>query len=217
VARSRFFSSWLRSCSSTRRTTIPDRPARQPSACRPDIKLWEGDSRGRWEGNTPGRRRDEQQRSTRFAVVGDFHSDTMRVTERWTFVRPQHRRYKATIDDPKASRVHGPLAMQFQHRSTARPELIEIRRRRGETSIAKPSRRLFSCAPKSAEWPVSRSGELHDAPAPARAGFSRPVGISGQDAGRVLDTELRGERSLAASGDPEACALDVHVSYTGVM
>ena len=66
-----------------------------------DIKLWMGDSRGRWEGNTLVIDVTNNNASTRFNVVGDFHSDGMRVTERWTFVDRDTIDYKATIDDPK--------------------------------------------------------------------------------------------------------------------
>jgi hypothetical protein len=65
------------------------------------IKLWEGDSRGRWEGNTLVVDVTNNNDSTRFNVIGDFHSDAMRVTERWTFVDQNTLEYKATVDDPK--------------------------------------------------------------------------------------------------------------------
>ena len=66
-----------------------------------DIKLWMGDSRGRWEGNTLVVDVTNQNDSTRFNIIGDFHSDAMRMTERWTFVDRDTIDYKATIDDPK--------------------------------------------------------------------------------------------------------------------
>lgn len=66
-----------------------------------DIKLWMGDSRGRWEGNTLVIDVTNNNDSTRFDVMGNFHSDEMRVTERWATVDKDTLEYRATIDDPK--------------------------------------------------------------------------------------------------------------------
>ena len=66
-----------------------------------DIKLWLGDSRGRWEGETLVIDVTNHNDSTRFDVMGNFHSDEMRVTERWTIVDKDTLEYRATIDDPK--------------------------------------------------------------------------------------------------------------------
>jgi hypothetical protein len=64
------------------------------------IKLWLGCSRGRWEGNTLVIEVMNNNDSTRFDVMGNFHSDQMKVTERWTIVDKNTIDYKATIDDP---------------------------------------------------------------------------------------------------------------------
>ena len=66
-----------------------------------DIKLWMGDSRGRWEENTLVIETTNHNDSTRFDIVGNFHSDAMRVTERFTYVDPDMLEYRATIDDPQ--------------------------------------------------------------------------------------------------------------------
>jgi hypothetical protein len=65
------------------------------------LKLWMGDSRGRWEGNTLVVDVTNHNDRTWFDIVGSFHSDAMRVTERWTFTGPDRIDYVATIDDPK--------------------------------------------------------------------------------------------------------------------
>jgi len=65
------------------------------------LKLWMGDSRGRWEGNTLVVDVTNHNDRTWFDIVGSFHSDAMRVTERWTFVNKDRIDYVATIDDPK--------------------------------------------------------------------------------------------------------------------
>jgi hypothetical protein len=66
-----------------------------------DIKLWEGSSRGRWEGNTLVIEVTNNNDSPRLTVIGDFHSDEMKVTERWTRTDKDTLEYTATIDDPK--------------------------------------------------------------------------------------------------------------------
>jgi len=38
---------------------------------------------------------------TWFDIVGSFHSDAMRIVERWTFADPKQINYVATIEDPK--------------------------------------------------------------------------------------------------------------------
>lgn len=65
------------------------------------IKLWQGDSRGRWEGNTLVVTTTNHNDKTWFDKIGSFHSDQMRVVERFTPVNPKTIRYLATIEDPK--------------------------------------------------------------------------------------------------------------------
>ena len=66
-----------------------------------DIKLWMGASRGRWEGNTLVVDLRNTNDATRFDVVANFHSDEMRITERWTLLDKDTLQYRATIEDPK--------------------------------------------------------------------------------------------------------------------
>ena len=65
------------------------------------FKLWMGDSRGRWEGNTLVVDVTNHNDRTWFDIVGSFHSDAMKVVERWTFADPKRIDYVATIEDPK--------------------------------------------------------------------------------------------------------------------
>jgi len=65
------------------------------------IKLWQGDSRGRWEGNTLVIETTNNNDKTWFDKVGSFHSDSMRVTERLTLVNATTLSYRATVDDPR--------------------------------------------------------------------------------------------------------------------
>ena len=65
------------------------------------IKLWQGDSRGRWDGNALVIETSNNNDKTWFDKVGSFHSDSMRVTERLTLVDATTLSYRATIDDPR--------------------------------------------------------------------------------------------------------------------
>ena len=65
----------------------------------PDVKLWMGDSRGRWEGNTLVVDTTSV-RGTRLSMSGDFFSDNVRIAERIAFVDADTMNYEATVTDP---------------------------------------------------------------------------------------------------------------------
>ena len=73
------------------------------------LKLWMGDSRGRWEGNTLVVDVTNHNDKTWFDIVGSFHSDAMRVQERWTFASADRIDYVATIEIQRCSRGRGSL------------------------------------------------------------------------------------------------------------
>lgn len=65
-----------------------------------NVKLWMGDSRGRWEGNTLVVDVANKNDRTWFDMVGDFYSDAVRIRERFTPVDADTIRYEATFEDP---------------------------------------------------------------------------------------------------------------------
>ena len=64
-----------------------------------NVKLWMGDARGRWEGNTLVVDTTNM-RGARLTYIGDFYSENAHVTERMTFVDADNMTYQATVDDP---------------------------------------------------------------------------------------------------------------------
>jgi hypothetical protein len=77
------------------------------------IKLWMGDSRGHWEGNTLVVDVTSNNDKTWFDVVGDFHSDALHIRERYTFVNPDTITYEATFEDPKVYTQPFKIALTF--------------------------------------------------------------------------------------------------------
>jgi len=66
-----------------------------------NIKLWNGDSRGHWEGNTLVVDVDNENSKARFARTGDFASQNLHIVERYIFSQDNKRyNYVATFTDP---------------------------------------------------------------------------------------------------------------------
>ena len=64
-----------------------------------DLKLWFGDSRGHWEGNTLVVDTTSNNAKGRLSRAGDFSSDKVHYTERFKFIDANHFRYEAVFDD----------------------------------------------------------------------------------------------------------------------
>ena len=65
----------------------------------PNVKLWMGDARGKWEGNTLVVDTTNV-RGARLTYMGDFHTENAHIVERLTFVDANNMTYEATVDDP---------------------------------------------------------------------------------------------------------------------
>ncbi len=65
------------------------------------IRMFEGDSRGHWEGDSLVVDVTNQNERTWFDMAGNFHSDALHVIERYTPVDANTIRYEATLEDPK--------------------------------------------------------------------------------------------------------------------
>ena len=65
-----------------------------------NIKLWMGDGRGRWDGNTLTVDTANINGKARLNIFGDFFSSKAHLTERFHFLTPDTMIYEVTIDDP---------------------------------------------------------------------------------------------------------------------
>jgi hypothetical protein len=90
-----------------------------------NIKLWVGDSRGRWDGNTLVVDVANNNDQTWFDVMASFHSDEMRVTERFTPVGPDRIDYRATITDPRVYTRPWTFAIHFNRNKEPGVEVWE--------------------------------------------------------------------------------------------
>ena len=99
-----------------------------------NIQLWQGDSRGHWEGNTlvvdvtnsNGKWLD---------VSGDFHSDALHVVERWTFVDADTLNVEVTMEDPKVYTTPWKMAFTFTRKKEKDYEVIEYACPEGERDV----------------------------------------------------------------------------------
>ncbi|AXC11882.1 hypothetical protein ACPOL_2562 [Acidisarcina polymorpha] len=65
-----------------------------------DLKLWFGDSRGHWEGNTLVVDTTSNNAKGRLSRAGDFSSNNVHYIERFKFSDGDHFRYEVTFTDP---------------------------------------------------------------------------------------------------------------------
>jgi hypothetical protein len=66
-----------------------------------NIDLWQGDSKGSWDGDTFVVDTTDFNDKTWFDAAGNHHSDELHVVERFTRTGPATITYEATISDPK--------------------------------------------------------------------------------------------------------------------
>ena len=88
---------------------------------------WMGWSRGRWEGDTLVVEVTDFNDQTWFDRAGNFHSDALRVVERYTPVSPHHLMYEATIEDPKVFTRPWKLKMPLYRRFETDKQLFEYK------------------------------------------------------------------------------------------
>jgi hypothetical protein len=99
-----------------------------------NVQLWQGDSRGHWEGNTlvvdvtnsKGKWLD---------VSGDFYTDALHVVERWTFVDADTLGVEVTMEDPNVYAAPWKMAFAFTRKKEKDYEVIEYACPEGEQNV----------------------------------------------------------------------------------
>jgi hypothetical protein len=89
------------------------------------LEWWMGESRGRWEGDTLVVSAKHFNADTWFDRAGNYHSEEMQVTERYTLVSPDHLRYSATITDPKVFTRPWTMSMLLYRRAEPHFRLLD--------------------------------------------------------------------------------------------
>ncbi len=100
-----------------------------------NIKLWTGDSRGRWEGNTLVVDWTNSNGRTWMDQTGSFHSDAIHVVERFTIVDKNTMRYEASIEDAKVYTRPWKFYASFDRTEQADYELYEYACAEGNRSV----------------------------------------------------------------------------------
>jgi hypothetical protein len=93
----------------------------------PPIDSWMGQSVGRWEGDTlvvEARGFNDQ---TWFDRSGNFHSEDMKVTERYTRTSPDIITYEATIEDPKTFSRPWKMSLPLYRRAEKNAQLMDFK------------------------------------------------------------------------------------------
>ncbi len=89
------------------------------------LDWWMGDSRGHWDGSTLVVDVIHFNDLTWFDRAGNFHSDALHVTERYTPTDPDHINYEVTIEDPKVFTRPWKMSMPLYRRQEKSAQLLE--------------------------------------------------------------------------------------------
>jgi hypothetical protein len=93
----------------------------------PPAEMWMGHSVGRWEGDTLVVTVTDFNDKSWFDRAGNFHSEALRLTERFTLATPDVINYEVTIEDPKVFTRPWTIAMPLYRRMEPNMQLLEYR------------------------------------------------------------------------------------------
>jgi hypothetical protein len=86
-----------------------------------------GWSNGRWDGDTLVIEVTGFNGKTWFDRAGNFHSDALKVVERYTPTSPYHLQYEATIEDPKVFTRPWKISMPLYRRVEPAAQRLEFK------------------------------------------------------------------------------------------
>jgi hypothetical protein len=89
------------------------------------IDFYMGYSRGRWDGNTLVVETTNNKDETWFDKAANFHSDALKVTERFTRTGPDQMQYEATMEDPQVFTRPWKIQMPVYRRLEKNARLLE--------------------------------------------------------------------------------------------
>ena len=101
-----------------------------------DLDFWMGDARGKWEGDTLVVDTVSLGDKTWFDEAGNFHSDALKVVERFTPIDATHVDYEATIDDAKVFTRPWKIAHDHVSPPGEEPRAARLRMRRARVREA---------------------------------------------------------------------------------
>jgi hypothetical protein len=93
----------------------------------PPTPSWMGHSVGKWEGDTLVVTVTNQNDQTWFDRSGNFHSDAVKVTERFTPTSPNTMLYEATIEDPQVFTRPWKMSMNLYKRTGKDAQLLQFK------------------------------------------------------------------------------------------
>jgi hypothetical protein len=98
-----------------------------PRTVEPPVETWMGDSVGRWEGDTLVVETDSFNDQTWFDRAGNYHSEALRVVERYTPIDVNLIQYEATIEDPTVFSRPWKISLPLYRRVEPNVQLIEFK------------------------------------------------------------------------------------------
>lgn len=103
------------------------RVVRMNSAEKSPAPAWMGWSVGRWDGETLVIDVTDHMEETWFDRSGNYHSDALKVTERYTAIDANTLQYHATIEDPKVFSRPWSISMPLYRRREPHMQLMEYK------------------------------------------------------------------------------------------
>lgn len=94
---------------------------------RADLPSWMGYSLGHWEGDTLVVEVTDQMPDTWLDSSGNFHSEELKVTERYTPMGENHIDYEATIEDPQIFTRPWTIKMPLYRRIEKNAQILEYK------------------------------------------------------------------------------------------
>jgi hypothetical protein len=93
----------------------------------PPVDSWMGWSNGHWEGDTLVIEVTGNNDQTWFDRAGNYHSDQLKVTERYTLKDENHLQYEATIEDPQTFSRPWKISLPLYKRVEPNSQLLEFK------------------------------------------------------------------------------------------